>query len=77
LILARRTYLRKAGFEIFRYPIASSVVETTSFSNRSIELSGFVLILMYCKIYAEKIREDVLFYNYWISKVFLSMLENS
>ena len=49
LILPRRIYFKKVGLEIFRYSIASSVVKTTSFSIKDIELPPFVLIFMYLK----------------------------
>src|SRR4030042_4050209 len=49
LILPMRIYFRNVGLEIFRYSIASSVVKTTSFSIKNIELPPFVLIFTYFK----------------------------
>jgi hypothetical protein len=49
LILPERMYFKKVGLEIFRYSIASSVVKTTSFSIKDIELPPFVLIFFYLK----------------------------
>jgi len=42
-------YFKKVGLEIFKYSIASSVVKTSSFSIKDIELPPFVLIFIYLK----------------------------
>ncbi len=78
LILPDRIYFKKVGLEIFKYSIASSVVKTTSFSIKDIELPPFVLIFAYLsKIYAERVLNVVQFDNYWIFKLDQVFLEGS
>jgi len=49
LILPRRIYFKKVGFEIFKYSMASSVVKTLSLSLNGIDLLPFTLFFVYLK----------------------------
>ena len=44
LIFLSRIYFKNVGLEIFKYPIASLVVKTTSFSIKDISLPPFFLV---------------------------------
>jgi hypothetical protein len=59
-------YLRKVGFEILRYSMASPVVSTSSLCRRIIEVSPFVRIfLILTAKYVPRIPwEGLSFFNY-------------